>query len=345
MHNQRELTQPGPLLKRDGSLASAGWSRQPLLDCNLENAGFYSLRFLQSLRIKQWDYYGITTPTHFFSFTVADIGYLGMVFAYIVDFEACDFYEETLALPLARGVMLARNSQQGESYYANVNTSLRFQTEPEARVLKVDWPVFGGEPLKADVRLALPPDHESMTIVIPIENKRFYYNRKVNCMPASGVIEAGGLRFDLDPATCLGNLDWGRGVWAYKSFWVWASASGYLSDGRSLGLNLGYGFGDTSQATENAIILAGKVHKLDVVDFKYSSADFMQPWQMSSPDGRLELVFTPFVERVAETNVLLLTSKVHQMFGRYNGYIISDNGEKIQVENLVGWAEEHHAKW
>jgi hypothetical protein len=38
---------------------------------------------------------------------------------------------------------------------------------------------------------------------------------------------------------------------------------------------------------------------------------------MSSPDGRLDLEFTPFVERVAQTNVLLIASEVHQMFGRY----------------------------
>ena len=164
-------------------------------------------------------------------------------------------------------------------------------------------------------------------------------------MPASGVIQAGGLRFDLAPSTCLGNLDWGRGVWAYKSFWVWASASGFLGDGRTLGLNMGYGFGDTSRASENAFILDGRVHKLGTLNFQYSSADFMQPWRMRSPDGRLDLEFTPIVERVAQTNALVLSSEVHQLFGRYNGWLITDRGEKIQVEDLVGWAEEHHARW
>ena len=40
----------------DGSLADVGWARQPLLDCNLENARFYALRSLQRFRIKRWDY-------------------------------------------------------------------------------------------------------------------------------------------------------------------------------------------------------------------------------------------------------------------------------------------------
>lgn len=74
---QIELTQPSPLLKPDGTLAQVGWSRQPVLDCNLEAAHFYSLRFLQRLRIKRWDYYAVTSPTHFFSATLADLGYAG----------------------------------------------------------------------------------------------------------------------------------------------------------------------------------------------------------------------------------------------------------------------------
>lgn len=43
---QIELLQPAPLLKPDGTLANVGWSRQPVLDCNLEAAQFYAVRFL-----------------------------------------------------------------------------------------------------------------------------------------------------------------------------------------------------------------------------------------------------------------------------------------------------------
>jgi len=184
-----------------------------------------------------------------------------------------------------------------------------------------------------------------MVIVIPIGQRRFYYNRKVNCLPAAGWVQRGGQRTPLDPGSSLGNLDWGRGVWEYKSFWVWASASAFLPGGRTLGLNLGYGFGDTSAATENAVILDGRIHKLAEVRFDYDPGDFMRPWHMASPDGRLELEFVPFKERVARSNLLLITSEVHQMFGRYRGQVVSDDGEAIQVRDVVGFAEEHHARW
>jgi hypothetical protein len=110
-------------------------------------------------------------------------------------------------------------------------------------------------------------------------------------------------------------------------------------------LNLGFGFGDTSKATENAIILNGRVHKLGEVYFDYDPADFMRPWKLNTPDDRLQCTFEPFIERVAQTNLLLITSKVHQMFGRYSGKVVTDEGEVIKVEGLIGWAEEHHARW
>jgi hypothetical protein len=345
MNTQKIIKGPEALLDINGELKQSGWAPQPVLDANLENSRFYKMRAFQKMRMKVWDYYAITTPTHFFSFTVSDIGYLGMVFAYGIDFSSGAYKEQTLALPFAAGVTLPRNSTAGVTEYSGKGVSLRFSAEPGARVLSVRWPGFGGSAFNAEVTLDCPRGHESMNIVIPIPGKRYYYNRKINCMPASGWVDYLGTRYAIDPATCLGNLDWGRGVWEYSSFWVWSSASGFLPDRRRVGLNLGFGFGDTSAATENCLILEGKIHKLAQVDFTYSSKDFKAPWRMRSPDGRLDLAFTPFFERVAKTDALVLKSEVHQMFGRYNGQVVTDDGKKIEVVDLIGWAEEHNAKW
>ena len=346
MSEQRMLKGPGPLLDMQGNLADIGWARQPLLDDNLENVRIYeTFRFWQRFRIKRWDYYAVTTPTHFFSFTLGDIGYLGQVFAYAIDFTTGKYHEESLSIPLSKGIWLPRNSTEGDSWFDNGKVSMRFQALPGERRVSVKWPLFEGGGLNAEFSLAQPEEHESMVIVIPIQGKRFYYNRKINCMPATGWVDYLGKRYELEPNKALGNLDWGRGIWEYNSFWVWASASGFLSDGRKIGLNLGFGFGDTSAATENTVIIDGILHKLGKVDFTYSNQNFKSPWKMVSPDGRLNLEFTPFLERVAKTDFKVLNSEVHQIFGRYNGTAVLDNGETVQITDLTGFAEEHHAKW
>ncbi len=343
---QTELTQPGKLLESDGRLAQVGWARQQLLDCNLEAARFYLLKPFQRFRIKRWDYYAVFSPQRFFSATIADLGYAGNIFVYSMDFETGELHEEGLVIPLGKGIELPRNSTEGDSRFENDKASLHFRLLPGERRITVSWPSFHeGRGIEADISLACPPGHESMTIVIPIGEKRFYYNRKINCLPASGTVKYGDMTETLDPKTCLGSLDWGRGVWEYKSFWNWASASGFLPDGRTIGLNLGCGFGDLSKAGENAVILNNRIHKLGQVKFDYVSDDFMKPWKFTDAEGRLNLVFTPFKDRTAVTNLGIIQSEVHQMFGRYNGTVIADDGEQIQVKDLIGFAEEHQAKW
>jgi hypothetical protein len=343
---QTELTKPGKLLDPSGKLAQVGWCRQPLLDCNLENARFYALRGLQHFRMKRWDYYAVFTPTRFFSATIADLGYAGNIFVYTIDFTTNELHEEGLVIPLGKGIVLPRNSTYGDAHFADRRLSMDFRLTPEGRRVEVNWPAFhDGRGIQANILLRCPPEHESMVIVIPIGERRFYYNRKTNCMPAEGTLRYGEVSETLQPTESVGSLDWGRGVWDYRSFWNWASASGFLPDGRTVGLNLGCGFGDTSAATEDALILDGRVHKLGAVKYDYTSGDYMKPWRFTDQEGRLDLTFTPFKERIATTKLGVIDSEVHQMFGRYQGKAVSDTGETIQIENLVGFAEEHQARW
>jgi len=344
---QTELTEPTVLLDGRGKLVQVGWARFPILDCNLEQVAFYPrlARPLQFARVKRWDYYAIFTPQRFFSATIADLGYAGNVFVYTLDFNSGDLHEEGLVIPLGKGVVLSRNTT-GVCQYEGQGVRLRFEAGDGRRHIIVDWPGFHeGRGVKAEISLLQAENHQSMNIVIPIPNKRFYYNHKINCLPSSGHLQYGDIEETLEPGSSLGQLDWGRGVWEYSSFWNWASASGFLQDGRRFGLNLGTGFGDTSAATENALILEGVVHKLGVVPFVYNPQDFMQPWKFQDDEGRLNLVFTPFKDRVATTRLVVIDSEVHQLFGRYSGKVVTDEGEELQLEGLVGFAEEHKARW
>ena len=112
-----------------------------------------------------------------------------------------------------------------------------------------------------------------------------------------------------------------------------------------MGLNLGCGFGDLSAATENCLVLNGIVHKLDQVKFRYDAKDYMRPWTFTDSDERLKLDFTPFTERVAKTNLGIIFSEVHQMLGMYSGTVRTDEGVIIKIDNLIGFAEEHQARW
>jgi hypothetical protein len=344
---QRELTKHTPLLGLEGNLLQVGWARHPLLNCNLEKAAFYPkfLNKLQFIRVKRWDYYAIFTPNRFFSATIADLGYAGNIFVYTLDFKTGDLHEEGLVIPLGKGITLSRQTS-GICHFESKDIRMTFDTTPETRKIDVDWPSFHeGRGIHAEISLLQEQDYESMNIVIPIGKKRFYYNHKINCLPANGFLRYGEENITLEPNNSLGQLDWGRGVWEYSSYWNWASASGFQSDGRRVGLNIGCGFGDTSEATENALILDNRVHKLDQVIFDYDPKEYMKPWKFKDNQDRLDLDFVPFRDRVATTKLVVIDSEVHQLFGRYSGKVRADDGEIIHLDGLIGFAEEHHARW
>ena len=154
---QTELTQPGPLLQADGKLAQVGWARQPILDCNLESARFYTLTPMQRFRIKRWDYYAVFSPRRFFSATIADLGYAGNLFVYTMDFETGDLHEEGIVVPFGKGVTLPRNSSEGNSHFEDARLKLDFSLFADHRHLSVSWPSFhNGRGIQAEIDLQIP---------------------------------------------------------------------------------------------------------------------------------------------------------------------------------------------
>ena len=113
---------------------------------------------------------------------------------------------------------------------------------------------------------------------------------------------------------------------------------------------LGYGFGNTGAATENMLFYDGRAHKLGRVRFnipkkKNGRDDFMKPWTISSDDGRVEMDFVPVMDRAACTDVKLIKSDQHQVFGRFTGHAVLSDGTVISIRDFMGFAEKVENKW
>src|SRR6056297_1658663 len=130
---------------------------------------------------------------------------------------------------------------------------IRLVRETDSRRLE-----FRAGRIEGEIVLQQASSQERMVIATSWAEKRtaFYYNQKINCMPAEGHMKAEGEDFAFQPETSFGVLDWGRGNWTYRNRWYWGSASGLL-DGVSFGFNLGYGFSDRSSASENMLFYGG----------------------------------------------------------------------------------------
>lgn len=343
---QHEITTRQILLDHKGDLQEPGYAKKllPVYDRRTVRAS--------RLRLKEWDYYLIMGPKHALALTVADNGYMGLDSVSVLTFGKQP-WEKTVSsiLPLTLGLRdLPQSSADGDVSVRHGGWTLRFEHMDGARRLTADVKRFGGlGELHAEVLLTDEPD-ESMVICTPFYKPRhFYFNQKINCMRASGQVSLGGHSFTFRPEDSFAVLDWGRGVWTYDNTWYWGSFSGLDTNGELFGFNIGCGFGNTAAATENMLFYGGRAHKLSQVDFHIPTArgrdNFMAPWHFDSDDGRFEMRFVPVLDRAADMNLGVLRSDQHQVFGRFTGHAVLDDGRVIELRDALGFAEKVHNKW
>lgn len=345
--------QPGPLLDESGRLAEAGWA-----DAEVRRYDRAAVA-APSWRIKEWDYYCVLTPVHGLALTVADNGYMGLLGVSWLDLRNRREVTENVMLPFPLGRMgLPASADAGDVVVEHKKMRIAFRHDAGARVLSIDHPGFdGGRGLRGELRLNRPDTASSgrsagsaparMVIATPFPKapKAFYYNQKINCLPATGRVTVGGDTVVFEPESAFGVFDWGRGVWTYDNTWYWGSASGVV-DGRPFGFNIGYGFGDTSAASENMVFVGGVAHKLDRVTFHLPEGTYDgAPWKFSSNDGRFEMVFEPILDRAGAVDFKVLRSIQHQVFGRFTGHVVLDDGSRMEVTDLLGFAEEVRNRW
>lgn len=335
-YSEPELTEATDLCLPDGSLnrKAVGWSRRPLHNCNLSGS---------PLRKKRWNYWCVTTDNFLFSATLSDIDYLGLAFIYFLDFKTKQFHELTVDRLLGKGCNLG-NFVTNNVYFEDAKLMLSFINGKEYTEIKVKCPDFGGQTLTANLLVTSNTNHETLNVVIPWSDKRFQFTSKQNTMPTKGSITIGEKKYSADKGFAC--LDFGRGKWPFSSFWNWAASSG-ISNGHTIGLNFGAGWTDGTGMNENGICIDGVLSKIsEDITFDYNQADYMKPWKIKTTLSKLvDLQFTPFFERVAKTNALFLGSEVHQMIGHFKGAVTDSGGKVYEFDNLIGWAEDHHARW
>lgn len=340
------LLTEGKLLNEKGELAQAGYSTSLIKEYNRDDIR------ANGIRIKEWDYYIVTNGKYAVALTIADNSYMSLVSASFLDFATKDFKTTSEMKFFTFGKLnLPSTTEEGDLYYDTKRVKMHFIKEDNRRQLVCVFDNFKkGVKLEANLILSdFPKDYMVIATPYADDKKAFYYNAKINCMKTSGYVKVGETTYNFDESDSLGTLDWGRGVWTYKNTWYWSSLS-CISEGHKVGFNLGYGFGDTSAASENMVFVDGIAHKLDQVTFNIpkdamGNDDFLSPWTFTSNDNRLNLNFVPILDRKDVTDILIIASKQHQVFGYFSGDIVLDDGKTLTIKDQVGFAEKVYNKW
>lgn len=335
----------GLLLDEQGNLAEAGYATKLVKKYDRSQVK------ASALRIKEWDYYLIHNRRFGVALTVADNSYMGLVSISFLNFSEGTEITKSPMVPFPLGRFhMPQTSEKGDVRVGGKGWKFSFENQGDRRILRASMENFSqGKPIRMKIQLDRIPE-DSMVIATPFERKRaFYYNQKIIGMKARGVVDFQGRHWVFEPVDSWALLDWGRGVWTYSNTWYWSAMMGKVQ-GHMLGFNLGYGFGVNKDATENMLFYDGKAHKLEQVEFqipgeKEGEPRFLEPWRFTSSDGRVQLSFTPILDRKAYTSAGVILSDQHQVFGYFDGTVILDSGERIPVEHMLGFAEKVRNKW
>ena len=317
------------------------------------------------LRRKRWHYALYTTPEVVAVMAIAEMGYASNAFFAALDLrEKQPLVDVTLLGPpsplsrvsdaMARGLSAAfrvpgarfRFSRPADSdrYHHSVEISAlrrprsgRVKFEGEALVtgapppLALVAPVPGGGSTGRALTSRLPRDGVNVT-------------QKSVGLLASGRLEVGPRRYTLDGGVV--GLDSTHGLLARHTTWRWAMGCGRLEDGTPLGFNLVDGFNAVAAgaAGENVLFLGDQLEPVGPARFRFSSADPMDLWQVSTDDGSVRLTFRPLHAHRDVRDLLVLRSRFVQPLGFFAG-TLRFRGREVTLAELPGVTEDQDMLW
>lgn len=337
---QKEILESTRLLDGEGNVSEPGYCKT--------NRYLYSRKEIRAnpLRIKEWDFYQISDERYTVQMTFGDISMGGAASFTLFDRKTGERFEAmTLKLLTLGRFHLPEDTNVPHRIRIDGPLTMSVSAREGKRRLAAKGKIKG-EALSVDISLNVPKGLEYLTMAVPFKEKgHFYLNQKMNCMAASGVIRIGERIIVFDPKTAFCVLDWGRGVWPYHEEWYWGNGSTLLPDGKLFGFEIGWGFGDMSAASENMVFYEGKGHKIGYIALD-RDADYMQPWHFLSDDGRFDMIMTPEFDNATSTRVLgLVGNRCHQVFGKWNGKVILDDGKVLEIHDMTAFCEHSDNRW
>ncbi|MBK9180949.1 MAG: DUF2804 domain-containing protein [Acidimicrobiales bacterium] len=340
--HERERTEPGDLCRPDGRTldpAALGWARRPLLRANLRGGWG---------RTKRWDYWAILAGDLAVAVTYADVDYLGIAAVWWAHLPSGRTGGRELTVPFARGLHLPEVPGHEPLRWEGRGLHLELTDDGDGTRLVGAWRERDGRAGLLDATVALPVGHESLDVVIPWSERRFQYTSKHQARPARGELVVGDqrTRFGGEHGEAWGVLDVGRGRWPYRTCWNWGGGAGRATGGAVVGLQLGGRWTEGTGSTENGILVDGRLTKVgEELEWAYEWDAPLRPWRVRAPGGGIDLTLAPIHDRHSRTNVLLLATEVHQVFGRWTGTVVTDEGDELRLAGIQGFAEESRSRW
>ena len=341
---QNKLTEFQILPNEQGRIVEPGWAAKLVFDYCPRNI------VQERMKIREWDSYILISSSGDYALTmhIADNRALGQVSACFYDIKNKAKYECYNPKPLHGGsITLSKTSESGSSVYKGLFCEFMCLVNSSDRHLYCNYSKVFNASIEANVHVNRDSSSESVSVLIPMNDDKtqFCCNQVIACMPVSGSVTVNSQNFEFDSGADFAVLDWGRGVWTKNCRRIHCVGNA-LVNGKPFGFNIGYGFGNTDAATENAFFYDGVCHKLDKIFIDYPCADDnYKMCTVRSNDKRFEMKIEPlyYCENEHDFTVVRQSEKI--MFGRMSGTAVTEDGAKIEVKDMICYFEQSTGKY
>lgn len=333
---QKEINQTVKLLKENGDLNAVGYAKRMNIEYNKEKLK------IRPFKLKEWNFYQFLFDNYSLQMTIGHVSYMSSISATLINLDTKERYEIGCMKPLWHPELDLNPEKPSLINFENKNFKMSFETKEKERILCLKGSNKKYKNVEIRIEVENDLNNEKMVIATPFKKKhQFYLNYKENYYVANGYVKFDELEITIKNATGL--IDWGRGIWPYKHEWFWGNLTSFIED-KPFGFNIGWGFGDTSLATENMFFYNKKAYKLGKLIVERNEKDYMQPWHLKDEYGLMELCFQPVFDNYTENKYIVIDTHCDQLYGYYSGYIIVEEN-KIEFKNILAFIEHAVNKW
>lgn len=331
------------------------WGRfaQPVNDINVGDADYRTPmnkkagRWKRHFNFKRFQYFGGISDELIFGCALADLRYVGAVFVYVYRISDGEMKTWQFKTPLAVGLNLSNRPDNGVSTFKlgnkHIKMSYTLNSQGErSKALAIQF----GNALNLDATMRESKQFETMALCTPTAVNGWVYAQKTAALKVQGTIDCALGNYPLESVNCYGHHDFSAGYMRRDTFWNWACFSGMACQKSKLpiGLNVSWGVNETGYS-ENCFWVGDTLHKLPQVQFKFDRDDIHSNWRVSTENGQLDLAFVPEGLHQEHLNARFMATNFKQIFGRFNGHLVNDKGERFEIENQYGFVEDQYSKW
>lgn len=286
----------------------------------------------------QFQFIGLTGEDFILGVAIVSLKWVSNCFIYVYQPSTRTFKEYSWLKPLSFGVQTSNEPNGGTWSFKSGKTQVTIDCISGQRKLDVKV----GKELTATATINESENYNPLAVCCRAGYGGWVFTQKTTALGFEGSINWQGQ--NIDTTNMLASVDWSCGYMRRETFWHWASLNTKTDSSETIGMNLAAGVNETS-FTENGLWVNGELIKLDRAEFIFNRKNRMDEWQVKTSDGHVELTFTPLGERKEKINIGLLASNFTQLFGQFNGQVKDKNGNIIKLHKVMGFCEDHYAKW